>query len=339
MQDITSSGCDYLSNTLDAAAWLAAIVDNSDDAILSKTLDGIIMTWNNGATRLFGFTAEEAVGRPVTIIIPDDRLDEEEQILARLRAGERIDHFETVRRRKDGELVDISLTVSPVRNARGEVLGASKIARDITPHKKAQQQQLLLFKEMRHRIKNLFALTMGLIGLSARHAKTVDDLAANLTSRLMALASAHELTLPEAPDQGGGAATELRALLEAILAPYETDAAGPKRIAIDGDAIVLASSALTSVALVLHELATNAAKYGALANPEGRLDLAVSRSESGAVIVWAETGAILESEPTEVGFGTRLEDAALRSIGGTIHRDWRAGGLVVTLTIPNDQLC
>ncbi len=117
---------------------LAAIVASSDDAIISKTLDGVIMTWNEGATRIFGYTADEAVGKPITMLIPPDRLDEEPEILRRLRAGERVDHIETVRVRKDGSPLNISLTVSPVRNAAGDIVGASKIARDITPQKRAE---------------------------------------------------------------------------------------------------------------------------------------------------------------------------------------------------------
>jgi PAS domain S-box-containing protein len=117
---------------------LAAIVTSSDDAIISKTLDGVIMTWNEGAQRVFGYTAEEVMGKPITILIPPDRLDEEPEILRKLRAGERVDHFQTQRVRKDGALVDISLTVSPVRNAVGAIVGASKIARDITQQKRAE---------------------------------------------------------------------------------------------------------------------------------------------------------------------------------------------------------
>ena len=118
---------------------LAAIVASSDDAIISKTLDGIIVTWNEGASRIFGYSAEEVIGKPITILIPADRLGEEPSILARLRAGERVDHFETLRIRKDGSSVHISLTISPVRNANGEIIGASKIARDITSQKRAEE--------------------------------------------------------------------------------------------------------------------------------------------------------------------------------------------------------
>lgn len=118
---------------------LSAIVDSSDDAIISKNLEGVISSWNKSAQRLFGYTAEEAIGQTVaSLLIPDDRQEEEPDILTRLRRGERVDHFETVRRRKDGSLLDISLTISPVRNREGVIIGASKIARDITESKRVQ---------------------------------------------------------------------------------------------------------------------------------------------------------------------------------------------------------
>jgi PAS domain S-box-containing protein len=122
-----------------AGDLLAAIVDSSDDAIVSKTLDGVITSWNNSAERMFGYTREEAVGQHITLIIPKDRRDEEVKIAERLRRGERVDHFETVRVRKDGTLLDLSLTISPVKDAAGRVVGASKVARDITERKQVEQ--------------------------------------------------------------------------------------------------------------------------------------------------------------------------------------------------------
>lgn len=116
---------------------LAAIVDSSDDAIVSKNLDGVVTSWNRGAERIFGYTAEEMVGQPILRILPPDRQDEEPRILERLRHGERIEHYETVRLRKDGRPVEVSLTISPIRNAAGVIVGASKIARDITEQKLA----------------------------------------------------------------------------------------------------------------------------------------------------------------------------------------------------------
>ena len=126
-------------------ARLAAIVATSDDAIVSKDLNGVVQSWNEGAERLFGYTAAEMIGRPILPIIPPDRQQEEPEILARLRRGERVDHFETIRRRKNGELIHVSVTISPIRDATGRIVGASKIARDITALKNmiAERERLL----------------------------------------------------------------------------------------------------------------------------------------------------------------------------------------------------
>ena len=129
-----------LSRAQAAQALLASIVESSNDAIVSKTLDGIITSWNTGAQRLFGYTADEAIGKSIILIIPPDLQPEEAVILARLRRGERIEHYETVRRAKDGRLIDISLTISPVRDTTGRIIGASKIARDISKDKETQRR-------------------------------------------------------------------------------------------------------------------------------------------------------------------------------------------------------
>ncbi|MGC1650222.1 MAG: PAS domain S-box protein, partial [Candidatus Sulfotelmatobacter sp.] len=123
---------------------LGTIVDSSDDAIVSKKLDGVITSWNAAATRIFGFTAEEAIGRSITIIIPPDLQGEETTILSRLRRGERIEHYQTVRMTKSGKRLDVSLTISPVRDSKGHIIGASKIARDISDRKQAEQSKNLL---------------------------------------------------------------------------------------------------------------------------------------------------------------------------------------------------
>jgi len=127
-----------------ASNLLAAIVDSSDDIIISKNLDGIITSWNNTARRVFGYSAKEAIGAHITLIIPKDRLPEEDTIISRVRRGERIEHFDTVRQRKDGTLIDISLTISPVRDSSGRIVGASKVAREITDRKRAERSTALL---------------------------------------------------------------------------------------------------------------------------------------------------------------------------------------------------
>lgn len=136
-----------------AAQQLAAIIESSHDAIVSKDLDGIVQTWNRGAEILFGYTASEIVGKPITMVIPQDRLDEESHILGRIRNGEAVDHFETIRRRKDGSDVDVSLTISPVRDAKGRIVGASKITRNITERKEAEAK----IRESKQHLQDLLA--------------------------------------------------------------------------------------------------------------------------------------------------------------------------------------
>ena len=137
----------------EAAARLAAIVQSSDDAIISKDLNGIITSWNEGARRIYGYTETEAVGHPITMLIPLDRQHEETDILARIKRGERVEPFETTRQRKDRSLIDISVTVSPIKDSKGRTIGASKIARDITERKQAEKTQLLLLEELNHRVE------------------------------------------------------------------------------------------------------------------------------------------------------------------------------------------
>jgi PAS domain S-box-containing protein len=133
----------------EARARLAAIIESSDDAILSKDLNGVITTWNAGAERLFGYTAQEAVGQPVTMLIPPGRFEEEPDSLQRFRRGERVENYETVRRHKNGALLDVSLTISPVLDGQGRIVGASKIARDITARKLAEAQARQRAEELR----------------------------------------------------------------------------------------------------------------------------------------------------------------------------------------------
>lgn len=133
-----------LSEAEQLAAHLAAIVESSDDAIISKTTAGTIRTWNAGAQRVYGYAAAEIIGRQMTLLLPEDRLDEEADILQRIQRGERVEHFETVRRTKDGELIDVSLTISPIRDKNGRIVGASHIARDITQRKRIQERLTLL---------------------------------------------------------------------------------------------------------------------------------------------------------------------------------------------------
>ena len=309
------------------AQEFASIVECCDDAVLSKDLNGIIKTWNKGAERLFGYTAEETIGRPVTMLIPADRQNEEPGILERLRRGERIDHYETVRRRKDGSLIDISLTVSPVKNGAGRTIGASKIARDITERKRAQEHIALLAREVDHRSKNLLALVQATVHLT--NGDTAQELKAAIEGRIQALANAHSLL-----SQSRWAGADLRGLVMEELAPYCHDA--EPRVHITGPSLALEPNTAQSMAVAVHELTTNAVKYGALSVPTGHVHVEWSCAVDGAFTFrWSETGGPSVAAPQHRGFGTRVLERLVRGpLNGDVRYDWRAEGLVCEITAP-----
>ncbi|WP_249151078.1 PAS domain S-box protein [Bradyrhizobium japonicum] len=280
------------------ANLLASIVENSDDVIVSKNLDGIITSWNRAAERIFGYSAAEAIGQPITLVIPEDRQSEEREILTRIRRGERIDHFETVRRRKDGSSIVVSLTISPVKDAHGNIIGASKIARDITEHKRAQEQISVLAREAEHRSKNILANVQAIINLS--QSDTCERLKEVISGRIQAMANVHSLFV-EARWTGA----EVSAIAKQELAPYLQEG-HDKRIVMGGVQTVLEPTAAQAIAVVLHELATNAAKYGALSNAKGRIALTWLRTEDGQVILrWTELGGPKVNAPERKGLAAR----------------------------------
>lgn len=290
------------------AQRLASIVEFSDDAIISKDLSGVITSWNRGAERLFGYTAEEAIGKPIVMLIPADRQDEEPAILERIRRGELIDHYETVRRRKDGSLIDISLTTSPVKNAEGMIIGASKIARDISDRKRAHEQQVLLVKEIKHRIKNTITIVQAIARQTLRAISDSDREA--FFARLQALAGAHDLLTVENWSQAS-----LRDVVERALEAFKEKHS--ERIFIDGpDGVRLDAQKSCLLSMALHELATNAVKYGALSNAAGRVHLAWEILENEPPqkrfrLRWQERGGPLVKLPEHQGFGSLLIQRAL----------------------------
>jgi PAS domain S-box-containing protein len=304
---------------------LASIVESSDDAIVSKNLDGIITSWNRGAERIFGYTAEEAIGQPITIVIPQDRQDEERTILTRIRRGERIDHFETIRQHKHGSLVVISLTVSPVKNAEGKIVGASKIARDITEQKRNQEQIATLAREAEHRSKNLLTSVQAAVMLS--HAETPVDLKQAIEGRIRALANVHSLFV-----ESRWIGAELSTIATQELAPYSE--AGEARVRIDGLQVLLEPNAAQATAVILHELATNAAKYGALSAAKGKIELKWLHEADGRLVIrWTEMGGPAVQTPTRQGFGGRVIQQMIRQLEGKAHFDWRPEGLVCEITL------
>jgi PAS domain S-box-containing protein len=312
---------------LNATQRIASIVESSDDAIIGEDLNGVVTSWNKGAERIFGYLAEEVIGKPVTILIPPDRQNEGPGLLERVTRGEHIGHYETVRQRKNGSRADISLTVSPIRNANGKIIGASKIARDISERKRSEEQITILAREAEHRAKNVLATVQATVRLS--HADTPESLKKVIEGRIQALANVHRLFVDS---RWSGA--EIQSLVKDEVMGYSQD--GVQQVQIDGPRILLEPNVAQAIAVALHELATNAAKYGALSAPEGKLRVEWSCATNGRLILrWTETDGPLVMPPTRQGFGTRVMKSMIRGqLKGEIRFDWRAEGLACEIALP-----
>jgi PAS domain S-box-containing protein len=303
----------------------AAVIQSSDDAIITKSLNSIITSWNAGAERVFGYSAEEAIGRSVTMLTPADQVDEEPAILERIRRGERIDHYETVRLHKDGSPLDISLSVSPVKDASGKVIGASKIARDITERAQAAAQIKLLAREAEHRTRNILATVHATIHLT--QAEDAAEFKKAIEGRIRALSNVNNLFV-ETRWQGA----ELRTLVSQELEPYRRGDGA--RISIEGPELLLGPIIAQTMAVVLHELATNAAKYGPLSLDGGRVAVGWTSGEDGRlVLTWTETGGPPVREPTRKGFGTRVMTRMVEQLKGQMSFDWRPEGVTCTVAV------
>jgi two-component system CheB/CheR fusion protein len=313
------------------AQRLVSIVESSDDAIVSKDLNDIITSWNNGAERLFGYCADEVIGKSISILIPSDRQDEEQVILGRIRLGLPANHFETIRRRKDGTSVDISLTVSPLYDAASRVIGASIIARDITARKRAEEHQRLLKAELDHRVKNVLATVSAIVDQTQEASTTHADFAAALDHRIKSLANTHELL-----SQGQWRGVSLAEIVRREFAPYAAN-----KTTIEGPSVTLKAEATQAVAMVLHELTTNAAKYGGLSARGGGVLLRWRwlRNGSGSrlAIEWQEAGGPQVAPPSRSGYGTSIVREVIPfELGGVVDLVFAADGVRCRLEIPAD---
>ena len=312
------------------AAMLAAIVTSSSDGVVSKTLDGTVTSWNKSAERIFGFTETEMLNRSIRTIIPNERQAEEDRILSTVVSGEIIDNFETVRVRKDGALIDVSVTVSPVRDAAGRIIGASKIVRDITDKRQTREQLRTLLAEVNHRSKNLLSLVQAIARQMTRHGRQLD--LDRFLERLQAIASNQDLLI-----QNDWRFIPLGDLVRSQLGPF-SDLIG-NRITIEGPLIELTPEAAQSVGMALHELATNAAKYGALSNDDGHIMISWSADGQTFDMRWTEESGPPVSAPEHTGFGSRvISDMVQGGLEGTVEVLFPPSGLRWHLSCPLRRL-
>jgi PAS domain S-box-containing protein len=308
---------------------LAAIVSSSDDAIISKTLEGRITSWNSAATRIFGYEPEEMIGESIIRIIPPELRKQEEEILAKLKRGERIEHFDTVRLAKDGRRLDLSLTVSPLRDSTGRVIGASKVARDVTDRKRSEELQKLLFDELNHRVKNTLATIQAIASQSLLRAATPREFVASFNGRVQALSRAHDLLV-----QGQMRGADVTEIVREQVVLGSSDG---MRVTSSGPFLMLGSQVAMQLALILHELATNARKYGALSVPAGRLAISwtVEMGDSRKLLFeWKESGVHNVTAPTSHGFGTILIERTLKAHGGEATIRYGEDGVVCQISLP-----
>jgi PAS domain S-box-containing protein len=319
----------------DLRSLLAAIVQSSDDAIISKDLNGIVTSWNAGAERVFGYTAAEMIGQPILKLIPEERQDEEVRILTRIRAGEQVEHFDTIRRRKDGLRIPISVTVSPVRDSQGRIVGASKIARDVSERKRLEEVQRTLSREVNHRSKNLLAVVQSIIRYTVGHSPE-QDFVRRINERLRAL-SANQDLLIESSWRGADMAN----LVESHLANVERIALD--RVSISGEPVFLVPTAAQALGMALHELATNAVKFGALSDGTGRVAISWQLEPAGdghtLVVSWQEAGGPAVALPEYAGFGTTIiERITGESLGGRVNTIYAPTGLTWELRAPAEAV-
>jgi PAS domain S-box-containing protein len=313
-------------NALFERMWLASIVEFSDDAIISRNVDGIILSWNKGAERLFGYLAEEAVGKPLTITVPPGCEDEYCAILEGARRGDHVQHHEIVRQRKDGSLIDISLTVSPIGGPGGKVVGISNIARDITERKAHEEHVRLLTSEVNHRAKNILSVVSAIARQTAT--KNPEDFVERFSERIQALSASQDLLI-----RNEWKGVDIEDLVRAQLALFANliDA----RIAVRGPTLRLKAASAQAIGLALHELATNAGKYGALSTDKGRVEIWWEAAANMFTMSWAENEGPPVVTPTRRGFGsTVISKMAKHSLDGEVALYYARSGLMWQLTCP-----
>lgn len=314
-----------------ARARLAAIVDSSQDGIISMDLDGVITSWNAGAETLFGHTAQAAIGSRLATLIRNPAAQSwfgTSSTFDLSRPAERFDSHATTLSDRE---IEISVTISPLRDGDGQIIGASVVARDISERNAADRKAGLLLGELDHRVKNILAIVAAVVSQTLSSGLSPEDFAVEVEGRISAVAKAHSLLT-----QGSHGMISLRDIVSTELAPYNRDAG---HVVIDCVDLALTPKAGMSLAMAVHELTSNAAKYGALSTASGHLSV-VARSVPGVdvpllVLDWIEANGPAVEPPTRRGFGTSLIEGALTyELDARVSRRFEPTGLVCSFEIP-----
>lgn len=322
----SSPGGAALLGIEDAAALLAAIVASSNDAILSKTLDGTITSWNSATERLFGYSADEMIGRSIRTLIPEDRQHEEDLILERIAAGERVENYETRRLHKNGSPIDVAVTISPVRDLDGKVVGASKIIRDITHRKVSEQRIQLLLREVNHRSKNMLALVQAIARQTVPSGES--SFLNDFIGRINSLAISQDILV-----EGDRGSMTLLELVSGQLRPFEE--AGQGRTEIQGPPVELSSAAAQLLGMAIYELVTNAARHGALSSRTGSVEVRWHKTADRLRLEWTEHGGPPVVPPIRLGYGnTVLTTMIERGLSAVASVQYLSDGLSWTMDCP-----
>jgi PAS domain S-box-containing protein len=322
--DLTDRKTEELEN-----AYLASVVASTPYAVISIDVRRHIASWNEGAVAAFGYTKEEALGQPVQLIIPEESRARADEIMTRAFSGETLT-AETERIRKGGVYFPVKVTAAPVRGPDGSVIGISAVYEDRTEAKASKEKQELLVRELHHRVRNTLATVQGIAGLTAGVSSSIEEFRDSFTRRIAALAQTH-YRLTEATGQR----ICISDLIEQELGPFVTN----DRVTQKGPRVALSSQVAPTLAMVIHELATNAVKHGSLRNHDGAIEITWETVGDKVRFHWAEHGALSEPKVTRRGFGTTLLDhVAPAQFGSEVIRSFEPDGLRLEISLPFEPL-
>ena len=333
---VLSSAAKELGARMGAQAHLAAIVTSSPSAVVSLSPTGLIRTWNAAATSLFGYEAAEVIGQPMAILAPDGASGETDKLNASARAGTFVQE-DALRRHKDGRLIDVSVSVAPMYDEARNLVGISAILSDIGERRARERHIEFLMREVSHRSKNLLAVVQAIAGQTARYSSSLEEFQTRFSQRISAMARSQDL-LVERNWTGAGVAD----LVRTQLAPFAE--ASSSRIEVKGPRLELKPTAVHSLTLALHELATNAAKYGALSVPDGRVAIgwevgASDTAEARFRMSWRESDGPTVTPPVRKGFGhVVISEMVGSSLHGHVTLSYAPEGLLWTIDTPRSSV-